>query len=250
MSEHSAEPIQTEVPEDVPATEPIITPDTPPTEVDPTDPAPTPEEDDEPVVDPTEPVPSAEPTEPEVDPSEDTGKEPPLEEPVVEPSPEPETPERDVPEGDKPVESIPVGSVFERAVTYVSKIVDEDVRLLMMGALADRKIFSKDEDLRHRMEVSDNLREMIRWIRTNVPGSASYKTFMEAVNRYLLRVESEGIPTMWSAEAASAPLDELQARKAAMAIERAAAELGLTQDSVHVEDLRAYAQAVREGKIK
>lgn len=236
--------VQTEVPEDAPATDPIITPDTPPIEASPADPAPT-------------PVPEADrDTEPEPDLDDD---------PVVEPSPEPEpdfTPNPDepspeppaeeyvIPEGDKPIESIPVGSKAERAVTYVSQIEDPVVRALLMQALADQKVFSKDTDLRYRMQVADSLREMIRWIRTNVPGSASYKTFMEGVNTYLLMVESQGIPSMWSEEAANAPLDEIQARKAAMAIERAVETLAFYEGYEPVEVLRNYAQQVREGKIK
>lgn len=221
MSENPAEPVQPEVPQDIPATDPIITPDTPPTEITPAEPEPTP-----------------------------TPEEPPVKEPVVEPSPEPPIEERPVPEGDKPVESLPVGSVQERAVTLVSKIADEEVRLLLMLALADKKAFSKDSDLRYRTHISSCIREMNRWIRTNIPASASFKTFMEGVNSYLLMVETQGIPSMWSAEAANAPLDEIQARRAAMAIERAAENLGVYNDVIPMEVLRAYAQEVREGKIK
>lgn len=221
MSENPAEPVQPEVPQDIPATDPIITPDTPPTEITPAEPEPTP-----------------------------TPEEPPVKEPVVEPSPEPPIEERPVPEGDKPVESLPVGSVQERAVTLVSKIADEEVRLLLMSALADKKAFSKDSDLRYRTHISSCIREMNRWIRTNIPASASFKTFMEGVNSYLLMVETQGIPSMWSAESANAPLDEIQARRAAMAIERAAENLGVYNDVIPMEVLRAYAQEVREGKIK
>lgn len=207
-------PIQFEAPED-----------TPPVEANPTEPAPTPETD--------------------VDPKPEPDDAPP-----IKPGPEPSDEERPVPKGDKPIESLPMGSTEERAVTYVSKIKDEDVRLLLMGALGDRKVFSQDEDLRHRMMVADNLREMIRYIRTNVPASASFKTFMEGINSYLLMVENQGIPSMWSEEAANAPLDEIQARKAAMAIERAAESLVIYDGEKPGEALKHYAKQVREGKIK
>lgn len=235
--------------EDATPTDPIIVPDTPPVETEPTEPVtePTPEPEADPV--PEEPVVEEEP-EPE----------PETEEPVVEPSPEPEVEERPVPEGDKPVESIPVGSVAERAVTLVSKIEDEEVRGLLMDALADKMIFTKDLDIRYRNHISNCIREMNRWIRTNIPNSASFKTFMEGINDYLLRVETQGVPSMWSEEAASAPLDEIQARKAAMAIERAVSTLSVPDEEADetrvkitleiVAELMAYAQGVREGKIK
>lgn len=234
MSENPAEPVQPEVPQDIPATDPIITPDTPPTEITPAEPEHTP-----------------------------TPEEPPVKEPV-EPSPEPPIEERPVPEGDKPVESLPVGSVQERAVTLVSKIADEEVRLLLMSALADKKAFSKDSDLRYRTHISSCIREMNRWIRTNIPASASFKTFMEGVNSYLLMVETQGIPSMWSAESANAPLDEIQARRAAMAIERAVQNMDFDENDPEAVDnesygiakqaliasLYQYAQDVRTGKIK
>lgn len=236
MSKHADENafmVQTEVPEDVPATDPIVTPDTPPVEAS-----------------PTEPVPSAGPTEPEDDPSEDTGKEPPVEESVIEPSTQPPAQEQPDSEGDKPIESIPVGSVAERAVTFASKIDDENVRIYVLHALADQRAFSKDWDVRYRLETANIIREMMRWIRTNVPASVSYQTFMAALNNYLLKVETDGIPSMWSKESASAPLDEIQARKAAMAIERAAEQLSVYGAEDPEKALKRYAQKIREGKIR
>lgn len=247
-STKSTTSVEPEVAEDATPTDQLVVEDTPPTEATPVDPTPVPEQ-DEPVVEET--------------PAEDPEPETPVEEPVVEPSPEPETPERDVPEGDKPVSSIPVGSVVERAVTLASKIEDDAVRELVIHALADQRVFTKDADLRHRTQVSHCIREMNRWIRTNIPSSASYKTFMEGINSYLLQVETHGIPSMWSAEASSAPLDEIQARKAAMAIERAVAHAELLNDGDMADNeeyqaakaklvatLNRYAQDTREGKIK
>lgn len=256
MGNHSAtfsETTEPEVPEDSTPTDPIITPDTPPTEVNPTDPAPTPEVDEEPEPEPEvdEESPAEEPVvDPEPEPTPEVDEEPPAEEEVpVEPSPEPPAEERPIPEGDKPIESLPLGSVPERAVTAVSKIDDPEVRALLMSALGDRKAFSQDMDLHYRTTVANCIREMNRWIRTNVPSSVTYKTFMESVNHYLLMVETQGIPTMWSAESSTAPLDEVQARKAAMAVERAAEYLALHEGSDLIEVLRTYAQNLRVGKI-
>lgn len=238
MSKHADESAYTvdteEVPEDASPTDPIVVPDTEPLEPEATDPDPA-------------PLPGAGE---ELDPVE--YEEEPDEVPVepVEPSPEPPAEELLVSEGNKPVESIPVGSVWERAVTQASQIQDTAVRGLLLQALADQQAYSKDEDLRHRMMVADNLREMMRWIRTNIPSSASFQSFMAGVNSYLLKVETEGIPSMWSAEAASAPLDEIQARKAAMAIERAASQLDVHGSEDPVTTLKGYAQKMREGKIK
>lgn len=248
---------------------PIITPNTPPVEATPPEPAPEPDI-EEPVVEPTpEPVVEEEPVdepiveepvvepaptpEPEADPIPEppVETEPPVEEPVVKPKPQPPVKEHPVHKGDKPIESLPVGSAEERAVTYVSQIEDEEVRALLLGALADKRVFSQDEDLRYRMQVADSIREMMRYIRTNVPASATFKTFMEGVNSYMVMVETQGIPSMWSEESASAPLDEIQARKAAMAIERAIENLDMHKDGEEPKvALKKYAQKVREGKIK
>lgn len=236
MSKHADESAYTvdteEVPEDVPPTDPIVVPDTEPLDPEATNPDPA-------------PSPGADGVPEEVDEDPD---EVPIE--SVEPSPEPPAEELPVSEGNKPVESIPVGSVWERAVTHASQVEDPAVSILLLQALADQKAYSKDEDLKHRMMVADSLREMMRWIRTNIPASASFKSFMDGVNSYLLMVETQGIPSMWSPEAASAPLDEIQARRAAMAIERAASQLEVSWVEDPVKTLRGYAQKMREGKIK
>lgn len=240
--------VEPEVAKDATPTAQLVVEDTPATEATPVDPAPIPES-DESVVEET--------------PTEESEPETSVEEYVVKSSTESPAEGSDESEGDKPLESIPVGSVAERAINFASGIEDRAVRELVMHALADVQVFSKDADLRHRTQVSNYIREMNRWIRTNIPSSASFKTFMEGINSYLLQVETQGIPSMWSPEAASAPLDEIQARKAAMAIERAVAHAELLDDGDMVDNeeyqaakkklvatLNRYAQSTREGKIQ